>query len=125
MILKHCDKKEATLMAKRTHSMPSLLHAPAGGSLPGFLWNYIPRTSWFTHFITINNNRNDAPIEEHVLSDVGSYGLQLGQILDALDVLIALVPTVDRNTLSNEDIAKLADLTTLHKKVKAVVDQYA
>jgi hypothetical protein len=47
------------------------------------------RRSWFEHFITINWNSQDADIEKHVLGEVGSYGLQLSRILDAVDLLVS------------------------------------
>ena len=52
-------------------------------------WDYKPVTSWFEHFITINWNSNDADVEQHVLGEVGSYGLQLSRILDAVDLLVS------------------------------------
>ena len=51
-------------------------------------WDYKPVTSWFEHFITINWNSQDADVEQHVLGEVGSYGLQLSRILDAVDLLV-------------------------------------
>ena len=109
----------------KPHALPAVLKLPGPlGGAPGFLWNYVPRTAWFAHFITINNNRNDAPIEEDVLGEVGSYGLQLGKVLDALDVLIEMVPRVERNKLSTRKIGQLDDLVERRRKVRAVTDQY-
>src|SRR4249919_667183 len=51
-------------------------------------WDYRPVTSWFEHFVTINWNSGDADVEEHVLGEVGSYGLQLARILEAVDLLV-------------------------------------
>ena len=51
-------------------------------------WDYRPVTSWFEHFVTINWNAGDADVEQHVLGEVGSYGLQLARILDAVDLLV-------------------------------------
>ena len=112
-------------MAKSTPGLLSLFHVALPKSFPDLLkWNYVPRTQWFTHFVTINNNVNDAPIEEHVLGDVGSYGMQLGEILDALEVLIKLIKGPDRNTLTNAEIGKLADVSELHARVNAAVAEF-
>jgi hypothetical protein len=113
-------RKRDTDMATRVPILTSLLKPPATGPVTGFLWNYLPRTSWFSHFITINNNTQDAPIEEHVLGEVGSYGLQLGEILDAMTVLIKVVETPDHH-LDLDDQGKLADVMRLHQKVKAAI----
>jgi hypothetical protein len=112
------------IVMSKPHSKPCLLNLPLPGSIQGSaLWNYVPRTSWFSHFITINKNSGDATVEEHVLNDVGSYGLQLGEILDALDV-IAKLTLADRDRLSNEEIVKLEQVRGLHEKVKAITAQY-
>lgn len=100
-----------------------LQQLPIANFFPDFLktWNYDPRTQWFNRFITINNNVNDAPAEASVLNKVGSYGLQLSQILDALDVLIAHADTKD---MSLEDQTKLGDVVKLRAATKAAVEQY-
>jgi hypothetical protein len=77
-------------------------------------WDYRPVTSWFEHFVTINWNSGDAQIEEHVLSDVGSYGLQLARVLDAVDLLVGeldlsrLTPEQQRIVVRVEDLAASA-----------------
>ena len=74
-------------------------------------WDYRPVTSWFEHFVTINWNSGDAEIEEHVLGEVGSYGLQLARILDAVDLLVSeldlsrLTPEQQRIVVRVEDLA--------------------
>jgi hypothetical protein len=78
-------------------------------------WDYRPSTSWFEHFVTINWNAGDATVEEHVLGEVGSYGLQLARILDAVDLLVAeldlsrLTPEQQRIVVRLEDLAASAD----------------
>jgi hypothetical protein len=55
-----------------------------------------PRTSWARFFnpqLFISVNSGDAPLENHVLSRVGSYGKQLGVLLDAAQVLAARLPS--------------------------------
>jgi hypothetical protein len=78
-------------------------------------WDYRPVTSWFEHFITINWNSQDADVERHVLGEVGSYGLQLSRILDAVDLLVSeldlsrLTPVQQRLVVRLEDLARSAD----------------
>ena len=77
-------------------------------------WDYRPVTSWFEHFVTINWNSGDAEVEEHVLGEVGSYGLQLARILEAVDLLVAeldlsrLTPEQQRIVVRVEDLAASA-----------------
>jgi hypothetical protein len=77
-------------------------------------WDYRPVTSWFEHFVTINWNSGDADIEQHVLGKVGSYGLQLSRILDAVDLLVGeldlsrLTPDQQRIVVRLEDLAASA-----------------
>ena len=77
-------------------------------------WDYRPVTSWFEHFVTINWNSGDADIEEHVLGEVGSYGLQLARVLEAVDLLVGeldlsrLTPEQQRIVVRVEDLASSA-----------------
>jgi len=57
-----------------------------------------PQTTWDRFFnpqIFVSLNSGDAAVENHVLRKAGSYGKQLGRILDTLDVLVARLPGVD------------------------------
>ena len=78
-------------------------------------WNYQPATTWFEHFITINWNAQDADVERHVLGEVGSYGLQLSRILDAVNLLVGeldlteLTPEQQKIVVRLEDLAHSAD----------------
>src|SRR3954452_10845918 len=77
-------------------------------------WDYKPVTSWFEHFITINWNAQDADVEQHVLGEVGSYGLQLSRTLDAVDLLVKeldlarLTPEQQRIVVRLEDLRDAA-----------------
>jgi hypothetical protein len=77
-------------------------------------WDYRPVTSWFEHFVTINWNSGDAEVEKHVLGEVGSYGLQLERILDAVELLVGeldlsrLSPEQQRVVVRVEDLASSA-----------------
>jgi hypothetical protein len=71
------------------------------------VWNYRPVTSWQDFFnpqFIINSNTGDAAVENDVLATVGSYGKQLGTILDALNVVISAsnfdnLPPADQRAL--------------------------
>ena len=77
-------------------------------------WDYRPVTSWFEHFVTINWNSGDADVEQHVLGEVGSYGLQIARLLDAVDLLVGeldlsrLTPEQQRTVVRLEDLAASA-----------------
>jgi hypothetical protein len=85
-------------------------------------WNFVPRTQWLDHFITINNNGNDAPVEQHVLSEVGSYGKQLSDILDALEVVIAHVAKIQ--PFDAEEAVPIDALKKLHAATKDSVTRF-
>jgi hypothetical protein len=85
-------------------------------------WNFVPRTQWLDHFITINNNGNDAPVEQHVLTEVGSYGKQLSEILDALEVLIAHVDKM--KPFESDELGAIDVLKKLHIDTKQAVARF-
>ena len=88
-------------------------------------WDFRPRTSWFQHFITINNNAGDAPIEEQVLGEVGSYGYQLSRIIDAVRALIdGLEASGSLTKLDPAQQQIIANLRQLDSDVNATVDGY-
>ena len=66
---------------------------PVAFPFADFLVN--PQTNWARFFnpqLVISYNSADAPIENHVLGRVGSYGKQLGTLLDVVEVLAARLP---------------------------------
>ena len=80
-----------------------------------------PMTSWQRFFnpqFYINYNTGDVDVENNVLQQVGSYGKQLGQIIDTLDVLVTRVPQKD---LTSQERRALDDFRTLSGQVKAAV----
>jgi hypothetical protein len=89
-------------------------------------WDYRPVTSWFEHFVTINWNSGDADIEEHVLGEVGSYGLQLARLLEAVDLLVGeldlsrLTPEQQRIVVRVEDLAASAKRAVCEYRAQAV-----
>src|SRR5437588_2567735 len=70
----------------------------------------------------ISENSDDAAVENHVLSEVGSYGKQLGAIIDALGVLIAR--TLDRSQLTPGEHRIVDDLRELARQVDQAVADY-
>jgi hypothetical protein len=84
---------------------------PVAFPFADFLIN--PQTSWARFFnpqLFISVNSSDAPIENHVLSRVGSYGKQLGTLLDAVEVLAARLPTDELTAAERKAIAALTEL---------------
>ena len=89
---------------------------PVAFPFADFLIN--PQTSWTRFFnpqLFISVNSSDAPIENHVLSRVGSYGKQLGTMLDAVEVLVARLST---DELTSSERAAIDALTELRDDVE-------
>jgi hypothetical protein len=76
-------------------------------------WNYRPVTSW-DHFYNpqffINSNPGDVAVENDVLREVGSYGLQLGTIIDALRVVVSTLKIDDLLPADRRALDRLNDL---------------
>jgi hypothetical protein len=84
-----------------------------------------PMTWWMSPIgsqfglININLGKSSNPqVEEEVLNDVGSYGKQLGQMQDAMAVLIELLPK-DLNSHDQKAIDTFKELLRDVAKVKA------
>ena len=80
-----------------------------------------PVTSWERFFnpqFFITYNANDVAVENHVLSRVGSYGKQLGRLIDVLDVLVGQVRPEE---LTPRERQVLAEFRTLSRRVEAAV----
>lgn len=85
------------------------------------VWNYRPVTSWRDFFnpqFIIDSNTGDVGVENDVLATVGSYGKQLGTIMDALHVVISASKL---NDLLPADQRALDRFQSLRKDVDAVV----
>jgi len=88
-------------------------------------WDFRPSTSWFQHFITINNNAGDVGPEATVLAEVGSYGYQLSRIIDAVQVIVdQLEKSQGLGDLSPDQQQSLAKLRQLAKDVDTSVNGY-
>ncbi|WP_344026941.1 hypothetical protein [Pseudonocardia kongjuensis] len=107
--------------------MPHQRGLPMLGDLLGpfanFLkrWDYRPTTSWFSDFVTVNWNSRDADLERRVLGDVGSYGLQLSRVLDAVELLLE---GTDLATLTPEAQRTVVRLRDLADQARASVDRH-
>ena len=78
---------------------------------------------WTWNLFTINLGQSSDPkVEQRVLNEVGSYGRQLGQIGDAVGVLMSLV---DRTTLKDEQKAIFDKLDDQLRHVALIKDQRA
>ena len=87
-------------------------------------WNYRPVTSWDDFFnpqFFINSNVEDAPVENDVLHEVGSYGKQLGVIMAALNVVIA---KASLDHLSPSEQEAIDGFRSLTRGVDAVVARH-
>lgn len=96
-------------------------HQPVAFPFADFLIN--PQTSWarvFNPQLFISYNSADAPIENHVLSRVGSYGKQLGTLLDAVEVLAARLPSDELTPAERSAVNALAELRADVERAKAV-----
>jgi hypothetical protein len=83
-----------------------------------------PQTSWDRFFnpqIFLSLNSGDAPVENHVLRKAGSYGKQLGRILDVLDVLVARLPA---EGLTPTERGAVETFRGLSQRVDAAVADY-
>lgn len=100
--------------------MAMRITAPLGGAVTQAfeIWS-----NWFENvgqlgFINIDLGRTEKPqLERRILSEVGSYGRQIGRISDALDVLIEQA-NLDRTKLSDVQIAALHDFREMVEEVK-------
>ena len=95
-------------------------HQPVAFPFADFLIN--PQTNWKRFFnpqLFISYNSADAPIENHVLSRVGSYGKQLGTLLDAVEVLTARLPADELTPAERAAINALTDLRADVERAKA------
>jgi hypothetical protein len=80
-----------------------------------------PMTNWQRFFnpqFYINYNAGDVDVENNVLREVGSYGMQLGRIIDVLDVLVARLP---KDELTSRERYVVDRFQALSEKVTAAV----
>lgn len=95
-------------------------HEPVAFPFADFVIN--PQTTWQRFFnpqLFISYNSADAPIENHVLSRVGSYGRQLGTLLDAVEVLTARLPADELTPAERSAVDALSDLRANVERAKA------
>ena len=83
-----------------------------------------PVTNWqhfFNPQINFNYNPQDAAVEAHVLSRVGSYGSQLSTLIEAINVL---QEKLSRDGLAPADVAALDAFETLRQKAGDAVEEF-
>jgi hypothetical protein len=78
---------------------------------------------WTWNLFTVNLGQSSDPkLERRILDEVGTYGRQLGQIGDAVGVLVSLV---DRSTLTAEQQAALVKLDDQLRLIALIKEQRA
>ena len=78
----------------------------------------------WTNYFTINlGTSSDPAIEQNVLSDVGSYGKQLGRIGDALIVLLRHLP--QQAKLSDDEKKSIEDLKSMLHEIANVKTRHS
>jgi len=104
--------------------MAMRITAPFGGAVTQAfdIWS-----NWFQNIdqfglINIDLGRTAKPdLERRILTEVGSYGHQIGRMSDALEVLIDQAK-LDRTNLSDAQIAVLHEFRDMMAQVKACKD---
>jgi hypothetical protein len=82
-----------------------------------------PQTSWDRFFnpqLIISLNSQDADVENHVLKKAGSYGRQLGRIIDVLDVLVGRLRDTDLTPAERLAVDRFRELS---RHVDAAVEE--
>ncbi len=105
--------------------MTMRIRAPLGGAVTQTfdMWS-----NWFQNvgqvgLINIDLGRTKKPdLERQILSEVGSYGRQIGRISEALDVLVDQAD-LDRTKLSEAQIAALHDFQEMVKDIERCKSQ--
>jgi hypothetical protein len=83
----------------------------------------VTQTFPWTNYITINVGTSSNPaIEKDALSDVASYGKQLGRIGDALIVLFRHLP--DEDKLPDDEKKAIADLKSMLHEIANVKERH-
>src|ERR1700674_1100208 len=93
--------------------------SPVRSSLPmlddwfNYVFTYLPTTNWqhaFSPTINFGSNVQDAPVEQHVLDQAGSYGYQLNRVIDLMKVAVDDGQIKGKNEREREVIAKFLTL---------------
>ena len=93
--------------------------SPIRSSLPmlddwfNYVFTYLPTTNWqhsFSPTINFGGNVQDAPEEQHVVDQAGSYGYQLNRIIDLLKVAVDDGTLKGKNEREKQVIAKFLTL---------------
>lgn len=101
-------------------AMAQTLKLPLSGDVSQFIapWSWFIRQAGQVGLINIDVGDTPAPdVETTVLSDVGTYGRQIGRLADAMEVLIACL---DRNSLSPDQQAAISAFETQWDQVREI-----
>lgn len=95
-------------------ALPFPFFAPLSGPVTQMFdfWSRWFETVGQIGFVNIDLGRTPNPdLERHILTEVGSYGRQLGRVSEALEVLLK---TADEGGLLKRDGLSDADIAALH-----------
>jgi len=115
-------------MSERNNGGPVLPLAYPFKLVEDFWYNFVyyPSTNWerafsFNPQFHFGSNTQDIAVEHHVLERVGSYGKQLGCLIDILGVLADRLPA---DSLSTREQHVLANFRALAQEVDVAVAEY-
>ena len=113
------DQQEEESMNKPQKDRSSGMTFPFQDAFKYFMID--PQTNWQRFYnpqFFINYNAGDVDVENAVLREVGSYGMQLGRIIDVLEVLVARLP---QDTLTPRERSVVDRFQELTEQVTAAV----
>lgn len=105
-------------------TLPWAMFSPFSETIGKFLYN--PTTNWqgaFSPSVVFNANPQDGPIEAHILSQVGSYGKQLGTLISMIDML-RLHEGVDDAKLPADQAKALQDFIAMKNAATQAADEF-
>jgi hypothetical protein len=115
-------------MSERNNGGPALPLAYPFKLVEDFWYNFVyyPSTNWerafsFNPQFHFGSNTQDIAIEHHILDSVGSYGKQLGCLIDTLGVLADRLPA---ESLNARERRVLANFRELAQEVDVAVAEY-
>jgi hypothetical protein len=86
-----------------------------------------PLTDWKRFYnpqFFFSYNAGDVDLENHVLSEAGSYGRQLGIVLKVLDLLLARVPESQLQQLTPQEVVAREEFRDLLRTVRAAKAEF-
>lgn len=81
---------------------------------------------WTWNLFTINLGQSSDPkLERRILDEVGTYGRQIGQIGDALGVLVSLMTQAQKDGLTEAQLEALGKLEDQLRMIELIKQQRA